>query len=124
MVYIISETPKKYKSEKIEKSERSQIIKEIYCLYDTKQESNHRKKENWKRYIAWLKEIRKPDSKENQLKFQKNKRFIKWISIERFCYFTSHVPTNDLYGLKGIVLDRINRGKSIGSYIMSLKNIK
>ena len=44
--------------EKLARSERAQIIKEMYAIYTHPAERILRKKENWKRYIAFLKVLK------------------------------------------------------------------
>ena len=102
-------------------SERAEIIKDIYTIYTSSVQRVHRKKANWKRYIAWLKQNKIPDSKENQLKFKKSKNFIKEHDIKRFCFLISHLKEKDLYYVLSIAKDMENRNENFGAWIMSLR---
>jgi hypothetical protein len=104
------------------KSERAQIIKEIYSYYTSPLEKILRKKENWVRYINWLKENKIKHSPESVKKFKtvklkdKQKEFIKEMPIKSFCYIISHIKTPDLYYLKSQAHDRSFRGESFSKY--------
>lgn len=106
--------------EKIEKSKRAQTIKEMYSLYDSPSQTRLRKIENWKRYCKWRRNLHLKDTKENQRKFQKDKSFVRWISVDKFCVFISHIKGEDLYYLLSVCKDKYNREQSIGAYITSL----
>lgn len=110
-----------YQDVKTKTSERAEIIKDIYAIYTSSTQRVHRKKANWKRYVRWLKENRTPDSKENQLKFKKSKRFIKEHDIKRFCFLISHLKEKDLYYVLSIGKDMENRKENFGAWIMSLR---
>lgn len=105
--------------EKLARSERAQIIKEMYEIYTHPAERILRKKENWRRYIDFLKFIRQPDSKKNQSLFKRGKTFLKEQSIKSFCYFISHIPTKDLYHNKSMMQDCKNRGTSASAWLFS-----
>ena len=104
-------------------SERNDILRQIYSFYDTGQEEYLRKKENWKRYIAFLKENRMPNTQENQTMFKKSKKFIKKMSPATLAYFLSHIPTRELYYILSVVKDRSFRNEGIGVYIMGLTKV-
>lgn len=111
---------------KLEKSERAQVIKEIYQLYSSPLEAILRKKENWKRYITWLKLLKLDGDRMNNVtinRFKKTKLHLKPISITSLCFFLSHMKTNELYFIKSECIDKNNRGYSIGSYIIGLRKI-
>ena len=77
------------------KTEKREILlREIYDFY--KAEYDKRRKENWKRYIAWLKANRIPDSKENQRKFKRTKSYIREISYESLKWLLRHKSVDDL----------------------------
>ncbi len=112
------------------RSERSSLLDVIYGVYSSQQQRNLRKKENWKRYIAFLKEHRMLSSLEAQNKFKKtknpikNKNFIREHNITSVCVLLSHIPTPDLYYLKSMALDSQNRNLNFGAYLLgSLKVI-
>jgi hypothetical protein len=98
-------------------SERSLVIKDLYALYISPQENIHRKKENWKRYVMWLKENRFKNTKENQVLFMKHKLFITVMPIKRFCFFISHIPTQDLYYTLSVGKDKIARQDSFSKFL-------
>jgi len=105
-------------------SQRNDILRQIYSFYDSDREVFLTKKKNWKRYIEFLKENKIKDSKENQERFKKSKKFIKKMSSSTVAYFVSHIPTNDLYYILSDVKDKSFRNESVGAYIMSLNYVK
>ena len=105
-------------------SQRNDILRQIYSFYDSDREVFLTKKKNWKRYIEFLKENKIKDSKENQDRFKKSKKFIKKMSSSTVAYFVSHIPTNDLYYILSVVKDKSFRNESVGAYIMSLNYVK
>jgi Mg/Co/Ni transporter MgtE len=105
-------------------SQRNDILRQIYSFYDSDREVFLTKKKNWKRYIEFLKENKIKDSKENQERFKKSKKFIKKMSSSTVAYFVSHIPTNDLYYILSVVKDKSFRNESVGAYIMSLNYVK
>ena len=102
--------------EKKQLSQRSLIIKELYELYIL--DETGRKKENWKRYVKWLKENKIPNSKENQMKFKKSKKFVKVLKINQFCYFLSHLKEKDLFYLLSVAKDKMHRKENYGAFIL------
>ena len=105
-------------------SQRNDILRQIYSFYDSDREVFFTKKKNWKRYIEFLKENKLKDTKENQDRFKKSKKFIKKMSSSTVAYFVSHIPTNDLYYVLSVVKDKSFRNESVGAYIMSLNYVK
>lgn len=105
-------------------SQRNDILRQIYSFYDSDREVFLTKKKNWKRYIEFLRENKIKDSKENQDRFKKSKKFIKKMSSSTVAYFVSHIPTNDLYYVLSVVKDKSFRNESVGAYIMSLNYVK
>ena len=105
-------------------SQRNDILRQIYSFYDSEREVFLTKKKNWKRYIEFLKENKLKDTKENQDRFKKSKKFIKKMSSSTVAYFVSHIPTNDLYYILSVVKDKSFRNESVGAYIMSLNYVK
>ena len=105
-------------------SKRNDILRQIYSFYDSDREVFLTKKKNWKRYIEFLKENKLKDTKENQDRFKKSKKFIKKMSSSTVAYFVSHIPTNDLYYVLSVVKDKSFRNESVGAYIMSLNYVK
>ena len=105
-------------------SQRNDILRQIYSFYDSDREVFLTKKKNWKRYIEFLKENKIKDSKENQERFKRSKKFIKKMSSSTVAYFVSHIPTNDLYYVLSVVKDKSFRNESVGAYIMSLNYVK
>ena len=105
-------------------SQRNDILRQIYSFYDSDREVFLTKKKNWKRYIEFLRENKIKDSKENQERFKKSKKFIQKMSPSTVAYFVSHIPTNDLYYVLSVVKDKSFRNESVGAYIMSLNYVK
>jgi len=101
-----------------DKDERKFLLKELYTLYTSQPEKIMRKKANWSNYIKYLKKIKKADSQEQRDIFKMSRAFIKEVPENRFWFFVSHVKTKDLYGVKSICLDKLNRGESIGGFIL------
>lgn len=101
--------------------ERNYIMQELYALYDSDKETLLRKKENWKRYVAWLRGQRVCDTKEKQEAFRKSKLFLKKASPKTLAFMVSHIKTKDLYYVLSVCRDRSNRNQSIGKYIWGLR---
>lgn len=110
---------KQIENPKIEKSERAQIIKEMYEIYTSPSERIKRKKENWKRYCTWCYENKRKDSTENQQLFKKDKKFIKEQPVKTFLFFLTHIKTQDLYYVKSRMVDCRNRGTSASAWLVS-----
>jgi len=114
--------------EKLEKSERAQITKEIYQIYTSPSERIHRRKENWKRYVAWLKKNRKKHTNETVIEFKKtaNKKMEgKYLQeYKSLWYLTSHIKTKDLYYILSEMKSNLNRGKSASAYIINSTRVK
>lgn len=111
----------KFNKESLSKSERTQIIKEIYSIYTSISEKKHRRDENIKRYKSWLKSNSLKHSKDIYVIFTRTGKFIREIKPSSFAYFVSHVKTKDLYFVKSICFDKSNRNESIGKYIIGLQ---
>lgn len=120
MEFNISDYLNKYTQPIKKGSERNDILRQIYAFYDTQQEIIHTKRANWKRYISYLKHNKIQDSKEEQIKYTKNKLFLKKKSPSSIAFFLSHIPTKDLYYVLSVVKDKSFRNESVGAYIMSL----
>lgn len=101
------------------KSERAELIKQIYEIYTCPHEKILRKKENWKRYIAYLKSNRTPHTLESLKTFKKTKMYITEKPVTSFCFFLSPIPTKDLYYIISLMKDNKNRGKSASAYLFS-----
>ena len=103
--------------EKLCKSERAQVIKELYAIYTSPLERILRKKENWKRYCAFCRASKQANTKEAQELFKKGKTYIKEQPIKTIIFFLSHIPTKDLYYIKSQMQDCSNRGKSASAWL-------
>lgn len=101
-------------------SERNEIMQSLYGLYDTEKEAVLRKKENWRRYVHWLRKNRFRDTKERQSTFKRSKRFLKKASPKTIAIIVSHIATKDLYYILSVCRDLSNRNKSIGKYLFGL----
>lgn len=110
------EEQKKLIGEKLPKSERSDILKQLYGFYE-----EDYKKEKWKDYIRWLKANNRPHTSEAISAYKKSS--YPQITVKSFCSFwLSHIPTNDLYFLLSIARDKRNRGESFNRWLFhSLK---
>ena len=106
------------------KSERAELTKQIYEIYCSPHERILRKKENWKRYIKYLKENRTPHSLEALKTFKKKSHYIKEQPVKSLCFFISHIPTKDLYFIISEMKDQKNRGKSASAYLFSSLSTK
>jgi hypothetical protein len=106
------------------KSERAELIKQIYEIYTSSHERILRKKENWKRYIAYLKKNRTPHTLESLKTFKKTKEHIKERDVKSLCFFLSHIPTKDLYFTISEMKDYKNRGKSASAYLFGSLKVK
>lgn len=103
------------KVNKVTGSERNFVMKEIFEIY--LKDRVGRKKENWKRYIKFLKEKKLKNSPEAQKLFKKTKSFIKESTARNLAVKLSHIPTKDLYYIKSVAQDKLNRGEPVGSFI-------
>jgi hypothetical protein len=101
------------------KSERAEMIKQIYDIYTSPHERILRKKENWKRYILYLKSFRFNHTPETIKQFKKTSQYIKEQPVKSLCFFLSHIPTKDLYFIRSEMLDYKNRGKSASAYLFA-----
>lgn len=110
--------------DKCAKSERGQILKELYDIYTCGQEKKNRSKENWKRYCDWCREMKYPDIKINRKIFRQSWRFIRELNIKVFCIKLSHLSQTDLYYILSISRDKYNRQELIGAWIFSSIKIK
>jgi hypothetical protein len=116
----IQDLLKTYEIKKVKRiSERAELIKNIYAIYSSEKQKIFRKKENWKRYIAFLKENRKENTPENIKTFKKSKKFIKEHSVKTVCFFVSHIPTADLYYIFSMARDMQNRNENFSGYFIS-----
>ena len=118
----MSELIKDFQPDKVKpKSLRNDLFKQIYSFYYTEQEKMLKKKANWKRYVQYLKDNKLPNTFDNQKKFKKSKFFIRKMTDKQMaCFFLAHVKTDDLWYVRSICYDKMNRKESVGAYIMSL----
>lgn len=98
-------------------SERGDVIGKIFELYDSEQERTLRKKENWKRYVSWLKQNKRKNEPHSINDFKKSKIFLRPFTIKKLCFLISHLKTVDLYYVLSVCKDKYNRNESIGAYI-------
>ena len=105
---------KQIENPKLEKSERSQIIKEMYEIYTHPGERVLRRKENWKRYCTWFKETKqKENSTKVQELFRKEKRFIREQPIKTFVFFLLVSPCFKASWIIACNSERISDGSTI-----------
>lgn len=100
-----------------DKNERRVLIGEIYEIY--LKDRTERRKENWRRYVKWLKEIKMGNSVGSQKLFKKQKQFIKESTPRNMAVKLAHIPTKDLYYMKSVAKDKLNRNESVGGFIFS-----
>lgn len=108
-----------------ETQERRSLLNEIYAFYDTKAQDDLRRIENWRKYVRGCKRAGiKPTSKDFTENFKKSRLYIKHIEKNRIWFFVCHVKTKDLYYVRSVCHDKMNRGESVGGYLGSLvKNV-
>lgn len=104
----------RYKQKPKHKSERNEVISEIYLCYQN--DKQNRKKENWKRYCLWCRENKMPKGSEKL--FKKTKFYLKELTPKVVAIKLAHIPTKDLYYIKSIVKDKYNRGENVGAYLL------
>lgn len=102
----------------VSRSERAELIKQIYEIYTSKEEKIHRKNQNWKKFIERCK-FEKLDYKNKLVieTYKKSTFFIKEYDIRTFCVKTAHIPTKDLYYVLSRSKDAKNLGKSVGAWL-------
>lgn len=107
------------KREKVLKSERSQIIKEIYDIYSCPQQQELRRIKNFQSYIEWCKERRKyPHDAFEQQNFKRHKRYIKQLPAKVMAIQLSvFKDLKDLYYIKSLFVDRNSRNQPVGSFL-------
>lgn len=115
-----------YKLPEVKKrlTERSTLIDDIYGVYISNQERTFRKKENWKRYVKWLKSNRTPHSHDMMIRFKESKLYIKEITYKAMAWKLSLIPTRDLYYIRSEALNIHQAGKKFSPWLFySLKPI-
>lgn len=100
-----------------ERNERRQVLREIFEIYE--KDKVGRRKENWKRYCKWVREKKLENSTANQKLFKKTKMFIHESPARNIAIKLSHIPTKDLYYMKSVAQDKLNRKESVGGFIFS-----
>lgn len=109
------------------KSQRNDLMNQIYSFYLTDQERVHNKKYRLKLYQVWLKENKYRHTMERALEFKKTKTYknTKGFTPKTMaCFFLSHVKTKDLFYVLSVAKDKYMRNESVGMYIKSLSNFK
>lgn len=101
------------------KSERASILKDLYALYTSPTERMLRRKENWKRYIKFLKYWKEADSDGQRKSFKKDPGFIKEMPVKSFAIKLAHLNKSDLYYCLSVAKDTNNRNQSVGGWILS-----
>lgn len=117
------EIPTRQKTRTKRSSERSECIEAIYAVYTSESERVGRKRENWHRYITYLREQRESDTIPAQARFKRSRSFVKEQEIKSFCYFLSHIPTKDLYYIRSVMQDKLTRGELCSGWLFgTIKN--
>ena len=109
------------------KSQRNDLMNQIYSFYFTDQERIHNKKYRWKLYVKWLKENKKRNNDESVKEFKKTKIFknTKGFTPKTMAsFFLAHVTTPQLWYVLSVVKDKFMRNESVGMYIKSQANFK
>ena len=131
----IQDALKKYELQKQEKKkgrreqERDAPFNELYRLYTSVTQRNLRRKENWRRYILWLKVHRIKHTTDSVAKFRKTRKgsklFIQGLSfvdewgVSTFAVKISHIKGEMLYYTLSVARDKDNRGESIGAWLFA-----
>lgn len=105
-------------------NERNQLVKEIYQIYSCPQEQIRRRTENWKRYCRFCREQGQSNCVSTQKKFKQSRLFLKEVKDKNLAYLLSHIPTKDLYYIKSIMQDKINRSEFASMWLFSSLSIK
>lgn len=112
----------KSKRERTEKREK--IIDEIFAFYVAEQPK--RKRENWKRYLAFIKSRHLTHCKKSVALFKRQPEYIHEVkTVESMRWLLKHIRLEDFYDVLSEVKDRSNRGNNVSSWIGSLffKNV-
>lgn len=114
----ISEILKNRQIEKLPRSERADLIGQIYEYYEKSW-----KKNTWINYISWLKTNRIKNTKENRELFKKSKSFFKKETVKSIASFRlGHIKTKDLYYILSQAKDMDKRGDNFNKWLFySLK---
>lgn len=110
----ISELLKKSFSLKTVKkgSERGEMLTEIYEHYKLST-----RKQNWKKYVLWLRSKKVKNTPERIQEFKKQKEHIKTRSVKSFCILLAHIPTKDLYYILSVAKDKSNRNENFSGWL-------
>jgi hypothetical protein len=110
------------KRERTEK--REAIIDEIFKYYVAEQPK--RKRENWKRYLAFIKSRHLTHCKKSVALFKRQPQYIHEVkTVESMRWLLKHIPLEDFYVVLSEVKDRKNRGNNVSSFLGGLwfKNV-
>lgn len=97
------------------KEKREILMLEIYNYY--KAETDKRKKENWKRYIKYLKANHIQHTPKTAIAFKRNKLYIKEVSLESMKYLLKHIKTDDLHYFTSTGKEFAHTGRSFGGWL-------
>lgn len=122
---------------KLQTKTRKDIIKEIYELYTTERQKTFRSRENWRRYVNWLKTNKvneKTLGRTETVKLWKKKgtkeyKFLKEMSTKELAIFLApfNAKNNNLdalYYLASLGRDMNNRKENFSSFLMWSTNYK
>lgn len=112
----ISQAPRK------PRGPREAVLQDLWVLY--LKDRTNRRIENWKRYIAFLKLNRLPNTAENQKKFKKSKSFIKELTEANFCILFAHCKGDD--GIRDLytLLSKAKQAKVASACILGEIKVK
>lgn len=101
------------------RSERDIVMNDIYKIYTSEKQKIHRKRQNWRKYIQYLKENKVKHSKVQIEKFKKSKLFIKELPIGTIAIFLARYKIDRLYQILSESRDINNRGGNASGFIVS-----
>lgn len=104
-------------------SQRDVVMSDIYTIYVCEKQKVLRKKENWKRYIEYLKKNKVKHSKIQVEKFKKSKLFIKELPLSTLAVLLARNKVEVLYRILSEAKDLNGRGGNAGAFIINSRFI-
>lgn len=105
------------------RSQRDAVIADIYQVYTSENSKKHRKRKNWKLYIAFLKENRIKNTAQAQVRFKKTKAFIKEHDIRTIAIWLARHKVDGLYNILSEARDLEGRDGDAGGLIVGQRFI-
>lgn len=99
------------------KEARQELIQKIHNYYTD--ERDQRRKENWKRYVAFCKKNHLAKGSGSQTKFRNTKAsgYIREMSIDSLKWLLKHIPTEDLSYFTSTGEEFKHTGRHFGSWL-------